>query len=67
MKFFINLSLWLGIFSTLLIVLKIYFMFTYTETEKLIDRVNGVKRTWTISYNVAIALVCWIFYFTFAI
>jgi len=63
---FFKIIAWvLGIGSSLLLILRILGALSYSEIDQLRDQMNGVRRTWPLTWPAVISLICWAFIIAF--
>jgi len=63
---FLHIIAWIvGIGASIVLALRILGALTYSETDELIDKMNGVRRTWPMTWPAIISLICWAFIYSF--
>lgn len=63
---FLNIIAWvIGLGSTIFLIGRIIAAFSYSEMDKLIDKIKGVTRTFPIMWPAIVSLICWAFIITF--
>lgn len=62
MEFLTNLAYAFAVLSGLLVVARIVGYYTYSELERMLDDLNGIKRTFPITTPgiTFIVCICWI-------
>jgi hypothetical protein len=53
-----------GILSSRLVVMRFLTWVTYTDKEKIHDRMNGVKAEFPLMGPTIVAIICWTWVFT---
>lgn len=62
--FITTLAYIFGTFATLRVVARIIAACTYSETQKMIDTIDGVKRSFPVTWPGILAIICWVWIFT---
>lgn len=62
---FITVLAWVfGILSTIMTIARLIGFFSYSEIQKLVDEMDGVRRTFPIIKCGTIAIFCWVWIIT---
>ncbi len=57
---FVTLLAWVfGIGATILVIGRVYWAATYSELDRRLDLMQGVRVTWPIMKPLVVAIVCW--------
>lgn len=63
---FFHIIAWvLGVGASLLLVIRLFFALTYSETERILDKMNGKVVTFPVKWPAIVALVCWAYIIAF--
>ena len=62
-KFLDNLCYLFGIVNIVIVILKVLHQWGYSDIQKSLDALKGVRVTWEYKYNIGIIIIClaWIF------
>ena len=63
MNVFLNyLALIFGILASGLLILRILGALTYTDINKLVDQMKGIRRTFPLAIPLVVSIVCWLWF-----
>ena len=57
-KFIDNICYLFGIVNIVLVILKLLQQLGYSDIQKSLDAINGVRATWEYKYNITIIIIC---------
>ena len=57
-KFLDKLCYFFGIVNIVLVLLKLLHQWSYSDIQKSLDAINGVRVTWEYKYNITIIIIC---------